>query len=406
MRIAFVPGVWSYGIGSASTVLAVREAALRAGDEPVVFAGPHFDPLLRRLDIQVVPLPGVPHVGYPDQDDVLRLDDLLSRSVYTDADFVSHLIERQCELLVEHNVDAVFHDYDLTSVVAGTLLGIPVVSPVTWPDHSSFGGGSSGYRPSDGQARRAFDAALRRYGRTVPGSLSDLLFGWSARLVFPLPPVLDPIVALHADGAYVGRLAWESLDRALPCDAADAWPRPGQRAVLAYTSGPPTDVPHYLDKCTEAFDGTDIDVLITAGRPVPHWSHRSPRGNVRVVPLVPLRRLLDRAEALICHGGRNTLASAVEAGVPALVFPGDDPERGYFADMLARQGLGLSCGADDWSAPRLRTLVRGVALTRTAGADTPATQVRTTPVPPDAGGGADRVVEVLHAVGSRQPSTV
>ncbi|WP_405431233.1 glycosyltransferase [Micromonospora sp. NBC_00617] len=389
MRIALVPGIWSYGIGSASTVLSVREAALRSGDEPVVFSGPHFAPLLRRMDVAAVPLPGLPATDYPDQDDVLRLDDLLSRSVYTDSRFVTELIERQCGLLVEHRIDAVFHDYDVTSVVAGRLLGVPVVSPVTWPDHSGFGAGSSGFQPPARAATAAFGKALDRFGLTAPPDLSQLLFTWSTRLVFPLPPVLDPIVALHADGEYVGRLAWDALDRALPSGVADDWPRPGRVAVLAYSSGPPTDVPEYFARCVAAFDGTDVDVLITAGRVDPRWSDRSPAGNVRVAPLVPLRRLLDRADVLICHGGRNTLASAVEAEVPALVFAGTDPERGYFADMLARQGLGLNCADEDWSAPRLRALVRGAAGHRAAASRGPGSGT----------GGADRVVEVLHEVG-------
>lgn len=388
MRIGLVPGVWSYGIGSASTVLAVREAALRAGDDPVVFAGPQHRPLLDRLGVAAVPLPGPPIAGYPAPEaSVLRLDDLLSQSVYADPGFVGEVFESQCAAFSDHGVDALFHDYDLTTIVAGHRLSVPVVSPVIWPDHRAFGWGGDGGRAPDLTAAAAFGPLLHHLRGARPESLSDLLFGASDRLVFPLPAVLDPVVALHADGEYVGRLACDVLDTDLESDV-DGWPRPGHRAVLAYTSGPPYDVPWYVERCTEAFDGTDVDVLISAGRVEPGWSSDSAGGNVRVRQLVPLRKLLARSEAIVCHGGRNTLACAVEAGVPAIVFAGGDPERRYLAEMLACQGLALSCTDDDWRADRLRALV-GFRSAAGGGAPRP--------------GGADRVISVLRSAAGRPP---
>src|SRR5262245_54031077 len=136
MRIGLVPGVWSYGIGSATTVLSVWEAARRAGDEAVIFAAPHFRPLFDRLGITVVPLPGTPVAEYPEPvEPILRLDDLLSHSVYRDPAFVAEVFESQCDAFAAHGVDVVFHDYDLTAIVAARRLSIPVVSPVIWPDH-------------------------------------------------------------------------------------------------------------------------------------------------------------------------------------------------------------------------------------------------------------------------------
>ncbi len=361
MRIGLVPGVWSYGIGSISTVLSVQEAAVTAGDTAIVFASPHFRPMLRALGVEWIDLPGLDTAGYPVGSPILRLDDLLSESVYTDPGFVEELVRRQTEAFATHRIDVVFHDYDLTSVVAADRLGIPVISPVTWPDHRMFGAAAEGHRTPLTTAVEAFAPALAGQGRGMPDSLSQLLFEWSTELVFPLPPVMDPIVALHAGGEYVGRLHCRRLDADVDLPAGPRWPRPGQLGVLAYTSGPPFDGDHYLRSMLDAFEGTEIDALITTGRPEPGMSWTSRAGNVRTVPLAPLGRMLSDADVLICHGGRNTLAAAVAGGVRALVFPGADPEREYFADMLARQGLALNCGAEDWAPQRLRALVRSVA---------------------------------------------
>jgi hypothetical protein len=388
MRIGLVPGVWSYGIGSISTVLSVQETALAAGDTPVVFAAPHFRPMLRRLGVEWVDLPGRDTAEYPEGSPVLRLDDLLSESVYTEPGFVEELVGRQVDAFATHRIDAVFHDYDLTSVVAADRLGIPVISPVTWPDHRLFGAGAAGHRAPVTAAIEAFAPVLAGQGRAVPGSLSELLFEWSTELVFPLPPVMDPVVALHARGEYVGRLHCRRLEVDVELPAGPRWPRPGQLGVLAYTSGPPFDGDHYFRSMLDAFEGTEIDALITTGRSGPGPARTSRAGNVCTVAMAPLGRMLPEADVLICHGGRNTLAAAVAAGVPALVFPGADPERGYFADMLARQGLALDCGAEDWAPGRLRTLVRSAAGGR--GTEPPAA-----PAP-----GARRIVELARSLSS------
>ncbi|MFY1700747.1 glycosyltransferase [Micromonospora sp. WMMA1923] len=370
MRVGLVPGVWSYGLGSVSTVLAVHEAVRHAGHTPVLFAAPHFQPILDRLGVPAVPIPGPTRAAYPD-DPVLRLDDLLSRSAYADRDLVETVLAAQLRQFREYDVQVLFHDYDLTTVVAGALAGIPVVSPVTWPDHLSFGRGSDGWQPMDTRALAAFRPALRRTRHPEAMSLSEVLFDWSTRLVYPLTPRMDPLVGLHSTGEYLGPLTATTLDRGLAAGPPD-WPRPGHTGVLAYSSGPPMDADWYRRHCLAAFEGTTVDVLIAAGRSDGAGPRVSPAANVQLWPLLPLRDLLGRAGALICHGGRGTLASGVRAGVPLIVFAGGDPEREYFADMLARQGLAANCAADDWRPERLRHLVRQAAAARAA---------RTTPAP-------------------------
>ncbi|TDC78674.1 hypothetical protein E1193_20310 [Micromonospora sp. KC606] len=391
MRVGLVPGVWSYGLGSVSTVLAVYEAVRRAGHTPVLFASPHFRPVLDRLGVPAVAIPGPAQASYPDDPGtVLRLDDLLSRSAYADRDLVETVLAAQLRAFRAHRVQVLFHDYDLTTVVAGALSGIPVVSPVTWPDHRLFGRGSAGWAPLDTRALAAFRPALRRSRAPEPASLSEVLFDWSTRLVYPLTPELDPLVARHSTGEYVGQLTAAALDRHVAAGPTD-WPRPGRTGVLAYTSGPPMDADWYYRHCLRAFEGSTVDVLIAAGRPDAVPPRVSPAGNVQLWPLLPLRDLFGRASALLCHGGRGTLASAVHAGVPLLVFPGDDPEREYFADMLARQGLAANCGPADWRPERLRELVAQAATVRSARTAAVAA------VPPRAGpGGPARVVSIMQ----------
>lgn len=149
MRVALIPGSWSYGLGSLVTVLSVYEALQARGNVPVLLASPGFRDMLDRTRLPYVTVPGPRHASYPAADQQLvRLDDLLPVSAYWDLQVVRQLLESQSGPFVSQGVDVVFHGYDITSVVAGRRAAVPVVSPVIWPAHPRLAEGATGYRPA------------------------------------------------------------------------------------------------------------------------------------------------------------------------------------------------------------------------------------------------------------------
>jgi MGT family glycosyltransferase len=65
-----------------------------------------------------------------------------------------------------------------------------------------------------------------------------------------------------------------------------------------------------------------------------------PPGNVLVVPSVPMLALLPRLDAVICHGGMNTVSEALAHGLPLVIAPirHDQP---VVAAQVTRAGAGI-----------------------------------------------------------------
>ena len=104
----------------------------------------------------------------------------------------------------------------------------------------------------------------------------------------------------------------------------------------------------------QACDDLDLSLVVA------HGGRLSPRqiaglpGRPRVEAYVPQRALMERAAAVITHGGLNTVLDALAAGVPLIVVPLAF-EQGAIAARVVRCGAGMAI------APRRLTPVRVAA---------------------------------------------
>jgi zeaxanthin glucosyltransferase len=84
-----------------------------------------------------------------------------------------------------------------------------------------------------------------------------------------------------------------------------------------------------------------------------------PPGHVLVVPAVPMLDLLPHLDAVVCHGGLNTVCEALAFGVPLVVAPirHDQPTN---AAQVESAGCGIRVNVDRVSPERLRAAVTSV----------------------------------------------
>jgi hypothetical protein len=105
----------------------------------------------------------------------------------------------------------------------------------------------------------------------------------------------------------------------LPADIS----RLGDRPTLYITLG---TVPLFnqlatFDMLLEAVAGLDIDVVATIGANNDPTALAAFPANVHVHQWLPLHPLLDRCDAVMCHGGSGTTLAALSAGLPLVVVP-------------------------------------------------------------------------------------
>jgi MGT family glycosyltransferase len=116
--------------------------------------------------------------------------------------------------------------------------------------------------------------------------------------------------------------------------------------------------------------------------------------NARVERFVPHRPVLERAAAVVCHGGMGIVQKSVVAGVPVTVVPfgRDQPE---VARRVVECGAGVKLGAKKLTPERMRQAVRQ-AIGKTAGARMAGAALR-------AAGGPARFAEEAEELAGDRP---
>jgi MGT family glycosyltransferase len=111
----------------------------------------------------------------------------------------------------------------------------------------------------------------------------------------------------------------------------------------------------FYKKIADALGGLDLQVVVTA----PDGVEFDPPANVLVRSRVPQLDLLDRVDAVICHGGMNTVAETLAVGRPLVVAPIRD-DQPIIADQVTRAGAGLTVRYARVTPEQLREAVQQV----------------------------------------------
>ena len=178
-----------------------------------------------------------------------------------------------------------------------------------------------------------------------------MAFMWTAAGLPGLPPHdlrFSPHLLIAFTGrALTGPLDWpenavlvgpalapRARDTAFPWD----WLDPGRRHVLVTVGTLSMDLAQdFYGRVTEALRplGDSVQAIVVA----PDGSVPEPPGHVLVRSRVPVLELMPRLDAVVSHGGLNTVCEALAHGVPLVVAPikGDQPIN---AAQVAAAGAG------------------------------------------------------------------
>lgn len=175
----------------------------------------------------------------------------------------------------------------------------------------------------------------------------ELLAKPDAFLVASERPLEYPRVDLPANVTFVGPQTWDP-----PAETPTWLDEPGEPWVLVTCSTDYQGDETLAINAEEALSDLPFRVLITVGDGF-DGSPPVPTGNARFERFVPHGPVLERAAAVICHGGMGIVQKSLCHGLPVLVVPfgRDQPE---VARRVTEAGVGRSLSPSKADPSRLR----------------------------------------------------
>jgi len=173
-----------------------------------------------------------------------------------------------------------------------------------------------------------------------------------------LPEGLDVLAPLPASAVQPLRyVPWDGDTGEWPDEpATEAVCRPRVLVTLGTVYNTHTDLWRRL---IDALADEELDVICTLGESVdPSTVGRAP-ANIHFYSYLPHSRVLQMCDALLCHGGFNTVMGALVAAVPVVCAPiASDQE--YNTGFCASRGYGVRLNVADATPQQIRTAVRQV----------------------------------------------
>jgi UDP:flavonoid glycosyltransferase YjiC (YdhE family) len=201
---------------------------------------------------------------------------------------------------------------------------------------------------------------LRREFRLPADPELDCMF--SGLYLAVIPPVLEAQDPLPVEA--VQRIPYVPWD----ADVTDSWlpaseePRVRPRVLVTLGTVYNSDSDLFR-RFLEALGGEDMDVLCALGDGVDPEVLVDAPDNVQFETYVPFSKVLPHCDAMLCHGGFNTVMSALRAGVPPVCVPlGSD--QSYNAMICRKEGFGIWINEEEATPASLREAVLRVLSDR------------------------------------------
>jgi UDP:flavonoid glycosyltransferase YjiC (YdhE family) len=193
------------------------------------------------------------------------------------------------------------------------------------------------------------------------GPLSSPDDGWRApvELYLTAEPFELPALSYPDSFQLVGPGVWEPPSAPIPWLDEAASP-----LLLVSASSEKQGDDALIDAAVQAFGNSELSVAISTAAHEPR--HFAAPTNVRIERWLPHLPIMERAAAVVCHGGMGTTQKALAAGVPVCVVPfGRDQFE--VAKLVALSGCGTVVMPDQLNPTNLASAVR-TAMTMRPGA--------------------------------------
>lgn len=336
MKILFLPFITGKAaLGSVSRCLTVAEVLRDQGHQISFVTSRFLTPYVRDAGFEYLeaPAPDPPGARRP----IRTIVDVALFLNLTDETFIRRSFEAEIQAIERFRPDIIFGEFKLTATISAARYGLPVVSTASTPAHPAFVSPLfSNAEEQQETGTEGFNRLLAEEGLDPVQSVADIFFLRSNIKIVPSSSELEPMLAREPGLHYVGYLLYDRWEKApLPPDLLKDVRSP--HLVFAYLAVGEIGPDRYVDVFSRAFDGTECHAVVAVGSHPQLDGLPADTSNVTYADFVP-GTILEKSDAVIFHGGQNTLTAALMDGVPGIAVPGTDFERDFNARGLAKIG--------------------------------------------------------------------
>ncbi|MBE6464314.1 MAG: glycosyltransferase family 1 protein [Eggerthellaceae bacterium] len=249
-------------------------------------------------------------------------------------------------------IDAVYSEFNLAAIIAAKAEGIPLIGSVSYPTQAAY---ANAKRKAKGINRVLSELGLPRAGSALN------LFTWLDFRFVPSCYELEPMEGPNL--AFCG-----FLEAIPPVQASDPAIDDQRNALVFYMGTGTLPRKRFYRAVCEIADAVSYGLYVAGVDESDAPASAKNRKNLHFGKRFDFSELLPHAVAFVNHGGQNSVMTALEYGVPQIIFPGKVFERQYNARSIVNAGAGISL--DDFTSETILEAVeklRGDAsLTRNA----------------------------------------
>lgn len=273
--------------------------------------------------------------------------DFIDWTGMADEEFSEAAVKAELEAIKEFKPDVIFAETRLSAAISAEVAGIPTVMIASWPITPDF----PQNRMHQGRLEDVYNRILRKYKLPEIENITELFYQRATVKMAPTIPELEP--DLDAEQIkFVGYiLDEEDKNQKLP-EWYDSWKY--EKRVFIYLSVGAFIPDLYMQVILDTFKDSPYGIMCGCGFHYSISSLHSQYDNIKFSRYFPVASIIKDTNAVIFHGGQDTMLTTLINGVPSLTLPGNHFERDYNATNLEKLGVSKKLSITSFRPTKLK----------------------------------------------------
>lgn len=276
--------------------------------------------------------------------------DFIDWTGMAEPDFAEAAVEAELKAIKDFKPDVIFAETRLSAAISAEIAGIPTVMIASWPITPDF----PQNRMHQGRLEGVYNKILNKYHLQEIENVTELFYKRATVKLAPTIPELEPDL-IDKDINFVGYILDESeKEQKLP-EWYDTWNY--DKKIFIYLSVGALIPDLYMQIIMDTFKDSPYGVMCGCGFHYSISSLSSQYENIKFEKYLPAASIIKDTNAVIFHGGQDTMLTTLLNGVPSLTIPGNHFERDYNATNLEKLGVSKKLSVTSFRPIRLRNEV-------------------------------------------------